>query len=91
MAKYKGHAPFSALNASWVEAFQLTNRFALLPAIYGRVLIGRDIPYPYTNALGGNYFGRFISQQMPFAGIDNIEIMKNSVVVGGLNVSTDSV
>ena len=86
MAKYKGHAPFSALNASWVEAFQLTNRFALLPAIYGRVLIGRDIPYPYTNALGGNYFGRFISQQMPFAGIDNIEIMKNSVVVGGLKL-----
>lgn len=86
LAKYKGHAPFSALNASWTEAFQITNRIALLPSIYGRVLIGRDIPYPYTNALGGNYFGRFISQQMPFAGIDNIEIMKNSVVVGALKL-----
>lgn len=86
LAKYKGHAPFSALSISWSEAFQLTNRIALLPSVYGRVLIGRDIPYPYTNALGGDYFGRFISQQMPFAGIDNIEIMKNSVVVGALKL-----
>lgn len=86
LAKYKGHAPFSALNASWMEAFSITKRFALLPAVYGRVLIGKDIPYPYTNALGGNYFGRFLSQQMPFAGIDNIEIMDNSVVVGALKI-----
>lgn len=86
LAKYKGHAPFSALSASWMEAFQITNRIALLPAVYGRVLIGKDIPYPYTNALGGSYFGRYLSQQMPFAGIDYIEIMNNSVVVGALKI-----
>lgn len=86
LAEYKGHAPFSALNASWVEAFSISNRFALIPAVYGRVLIGKDIPYPYINSLGGNYFGRFISQQLPFAGIDNIEIMGNSLVVGALKI-----
>lgn len=86
LAKYKGHAPFSALSASWIEAFSITNRIALLPAVYGRVLIGRDVPYPYINALGGKYFGRFLAQQMPFAGIDNIEIMDNSVLVGSLKI-----
>ena len=86
LTQYNDHAPFSALNASWTEAFQVTNRFALLPSIYGRVLIGRDVPYPYLNALGGNYFGRFLPQQMPFAGIDNLEFTDNSIVVAALKL-----
>lgn len=86
LTQYRDHAPFSALSASWAEAFQITNRFALLPSIYGRVLIGRDVPYPYFNALGGNYFGRFVAQQMPFAGINNMELTENSIVVTALKL-----
>lgn len=86
LTQYKDNAPFSALNASWTEAFEITNRFALIPSLYGRVLIGREIPYPYLNALGGNYFGRFLPQQMPFAGIIHTELSENSVVVGALQL-----
>lgn len=56
------------------SAFLLTNRFALLPSVYGRVLIGKEIPYPYTNALGGYTYGRYAPQQLPFVGINNIEM-----------------
>lgn len=86
LAQYKGHAPFSALFTSWSSAFSVTNRFTLIPAIYGRVLIGKDIPFPLWNSLGGDIFGRFMPQQLPFAGITDIEMMDNSVAVAGIKL-----
>lgn len=83
---YKGHAPFSALSASWESVFRLTNRFSILPGIYGRVLIGKDIPYAYENALGGESFGRYFPQQLPFTGMYNVEMTKNSVTIASLKL-----
>ena len=82
----KGHAPFSALAASWAGVFSLTDRFALIPSLYGRVLIGKNIPYPYLNAMGGENFGHYLPQQLPFAGITNLEIVDNSVLVTSLKL-----
>ncbi|MBP6064629.1 patatin-like phospholipase family protein [Bacteroides sp.] len=81
---YNGDTPFSAISASWESAFSLSNRFVLLPSVYGRVLIGNDIPYPYSNALGGYTFGRYVPQQLPFVGINHIELSKKSVVITSL-------
>ena len=86
LAQYKEHAPFSAIAASWASVLSVSNRFALIPTLYGRVLTGKDVPYPFLNALGGDTFGRFVPQQLPFAGITNIEMTDNSVVVGGLKL-----
>ena len=85
-ARYNGHAPFSALSASWESVFSISNRLTLIPALYGRVLIGQEIPYAYENALGGDVFGRFLPQQLPFAGIYNIELTHNSVAVASLKL-----
>lgn len=85
-AKYRDHAPFSALNASWESVFSVTNRFAILPSVYGRILIGQDIPYAFENALGGDVFGRYITQQLPFAGVNNIELTERSIIVSGLKL-----
>ncbi|MCC8172406.1 MAG: patatin-like phospholipase family protein [Parabacteroides sp.] len=81
MATYDGHTPFSALNASYGIAVPLTERLALLPTLYGRVLIGHYVANPYLNAVGGTYFGRYLPQQIPFAGINNVELLGNSVMV----------
>lgn len=86
LVSYNGHAPFSAISASWESAFSLTNRFALIPSIYGRVLVGKEIPYPYANALGGYTFGRYMPQQLPFVGIGNIEMTQKSIVVTSLKL-----
>lgn len=86
LVQYKERAPFSAATVSWNSVFSVSNRFALIPALYGRVLIGKDVPYPFLNALGGDTFGRFLPQQLPFAGINNIEMTDNAVVVAGLKL-----
>lgn len=85
-AQYDGHSPFSAINASWVGAYSANSRFTFLPAIYGRVLIGDYVAYPFLNFIGGNYFGKFLTQQLPFAGINHVELMDNSVVIAELKL-----
>lgn len=80
-ATYEGHTPFSSLAASYALAVPLTRRFTLLPAIYGRVLIGHYVANPYLNAIGGTYFGKYLPQQIPFAGINNVELIDNSAMV----------
>lgn len=81
MTEYEGHSPFSAVSASYGMAVPLNQRFTLLPAIYGRVLIGRYVANPYVNVIGGTYFGKYLPQQVPFAGINHIEMIDNSVMV----------
>lgn len=86
MARYEGHSPFSAVNASWRSVFSLNSRFAVLPSVYGRVLIGRGVSGFYGNTIGGDVAARYLLQQLPFAGIHNIESMKKSLLIGGLKL-----
>ena len=86
MVNYDGHAPFSALSADFEPTVRLTRRVYLLPALYGRVLIGRDIAIPYLNYVGGEVAGRYMNQQLPFYGIHNLQVFDNSVVVGRLQL-----
>ncbi|WP_279104064.1 patatin-like phospholipase family protein [Bacteroides acidifaciens] len=81
MAQYNDHAPFSALSASWASVIPVTRRFSVIPSIYGRILIGRDFPYPLQNAIGGDVPGFYIPQQLPFAGVTNLELMDNTIMI----------
>ncbi len=84
MAQYNEPAPFSALSASWASVIPATRRFSIIPSIYGRVLIGKGIPYPLKNAIGGEVYGFYIPQQLPFAGVTNMELMENSIIITSL-------
>ena len=84
MAQYNDHAPFSALNASWANVIPVTRRFSVIPSIYGRILIGRDFPYPLQNAIGGDVPGFYIPQQLPFAGVTNLELMDNTIMIASI-------
>ena len=84
MAQYNEQAPFSALSASWASVIPATRRFSIIPLIYGRVLIGKGIPYPLKNAIGGEVYGFYIPQQLPFAGVTNMELMENSIIITSL-------
>lgn len=83
---YDGGAPFSAVTLDLQTVVPITRRVKLLPSIYGRVLIGNTIPYPYLNYMGGTLEGRYIDHQLPFTGIRDVETFKNSVVAGKLNL-----
>lgn len=84
MVSFKDHAPFSSISVNFEPTIRLTNRVYLLPAIYGRVLIGNDVPFPYLNCMGGEVPGRYMSQQLPFYGIHNLQLFDNSLLVGRL-------
>ena len=84
MAQYNEQAPFSALSASWASVIPATRRFSIIPSIDGRVLIGKGIPYPLKNAIGGEVYGFYIPQQLPFAGVTNMELMENSIIITSL-------
>lgn len=82
--KVHNHAPFMSMQYKLTGALTLNNRVAVIPSIYGRTLIGMEPTYPYFNALGGTLPSRYVAQQMPFVGIQHIELFDNSVMVGAL-------
>ena len=83
---YKGHTFFSALKLSSLSVLPLTSHLSLLPSIDGRVLIGKDPAYPFLNVVGGDMPERYLPQQLPFAGINRMEIFDNSVAIVRLNL-----
>ena len=82
---YKDGTPFSALSWHAMTVLPLTSRLSLLPAFYGRVLIGNNLASPCMNCVGGTSFGKYVRQQLPFAGINHVEVFENSVVVARLH------
>lgn len=71
--EYNHNIGFSELSASWQMSFKLTPRLTFQPLFYGRMLFGADIPMIRQNAIGGQWFGHYLEQQMPFAGVHHFE------------------
>lgn len=55
--------------------------FAFIPSFNARLLFGNDVPVAYFNAMGGSLAGRYVDQQMPFVGINNLSAMKNILTI----------
>ena len=72
------------MSAGFTGVVSLSNRFKMLPSVYGRVLIGNYVPYPYLNYMGGQVEGRYMAQQLPFEGISHIEVFEKSLMVARL-------
>lgn len=86
-AHIRDGSPISALNAFWEIAYSPTKHFTLTPSVYGRILWGHDIPFVYGNAIGGEYFGKYLAQQLPFAGLGHIQTVDKAVVIAGLKLT----
>ena len=74
----------SEVSADWRMSFPLGSRLTLQPMLFGRMLFGTIIPPVLGNAIGGDWFGHYIEQQMPFAGIGNIEYVSHHFVAAQL-------
>lgn len=61
------------LSASWRKSFALSRSFVFQPMLYGRLLFGPYVPYVFSNLIGGDNFGHYVEQQMPFAGLGHLE------------------
>lgn len=78
--QYKNHSPFIAISAVASGAFPIAKHLTLLPALYGRVIDGYDIPYFYNNSLGGEFPAKYFPQQLPFSGIGKVEMTEDAIV-----------
>ena len=84
--KYNERTPFSGVLGIFEGVVPITNRFSILPSLHGRVLIGRDIPFPKMNIMGGDSMERYLPYQLPFAGTTRVELMDNSLLIGGIKL-----
>ena len=72
------------VNANWCISFALTKRFTLQPMLYGRLLFGDVVPAVFGNTVGGEWFGHYVEQQMPFAGIGHLEYLNRHFMAAQL-------
>ena len=77
-------AGMSDVSADWRMSFTMGSRFTLQPMLYGRLLFGSYVPAVFGNTIGGEWFGHYIEQQMPFAGIGNMEYARQQFVAAQL-------
>ena len=81
---YNDHIGFSAADAVFRTSIPLGSRLAVQPSLFGRLLFGTDIHRVQGNLIGGNFFGRYLAQQMPFPGIGHAEVAENAFVAAQL-------
>ena len=82
-SKLDGSLGTSEVYSSWRKSFTAGN-FTLQPLLYGRLLFGTTIPEFFGNYIGGDWFGHYVEQQMPFAGIGNVEYTDRHFVAAQL-------
>jgi len=77
-------AGMSDVSANWRMSFSIGPRFTFQPMLYGRLLFGAVTPAVFGNTIGTEWFGHYIEQQMPFAGIGNMEYVDHQFVAAQL-------
>ena len=82
--KLEGKPGMSDVNANWRMSFALSEHFTVQPMVYGRLLFGSVVPIVFANVMGGEWFGHYLEQQMPFAGVGYVEYTRPFVVAAQL-------
>ena len=85
-ARWKGHAGMSEVTAQWRLTVPLSRTTHLQPMVYGRLMFGKDVPATAANMMGGNRFGIYYPQQLPFAGFGHCHVMDSKLLVAGFKL-----
>ena len=56
------------------------SKLSLQPMLYGRALYCDDVPFVLSNVIGGEWYGHYFDEQMPFAGVGNVELAWDKMV-----------
>lgn len=83
---HENNSPFATLKLNMMGAIQFSNRITMLPALFYRSVIGDEKYLPYINYAGGSEYGRYISQQIPFIGINYADMFESNIMVGRIDL-----
>lgn len=93
--KMNGQTGTTEISAMWRKAFALTDKFSIQPMIYGRLLHGKQTPLIMSNVIGGEWFGQYLEQQIPFAGVGHVEFQWDKIIAtqiqGQFSLTTSSI
>jgi len=64
--------------------FPLTRKLALQAMVNGRLLYFDDVPFVLSNIMGGEWYGHGFQQQIPFAGVGNMELAWDKIYTAQL-------
>lgn len=82
----KGQIGVNDILVHWRTNITPLPRITLQPMLYTRLLIGGDVPLGYRNAVGSEWFGQQVEQQLPFAGIGNLEYLNRYIAAAQLQL-----
>ena len=86
MVTYGSNSPVSVFQTHWSGYFSPNRVFTIMPSVYGRIVGKNTQSLAISNFVGGNVPGRYIEQQIPFTGINHIEISPDAILAGMLGV-----
>lgn len=81
---YENKEMFPILSAFWEGAFRVTNRFTILPWVGGRTILNKTYSFASANMMGGDTPGRYVSQQLPFVGINYMQLAGSKLFTAGV-------
>ncbi len=65
-------------------SFPFNRHFSLQPMLYCRMLYGHEVPFVMSNMMGGEWFGHYVEQQIPFAGVGYMELSWDKIFAAQL-------
>lgn len=84
--QYRGNNPVQEVSGVWRVAVRLNSHLTMQPVVYGRIVWGMETPWCLGNFIGGDFYGHYVDQQLPFPGVGCIEPVDNAIVAAGLNL-----
>ena len=65
-------------------SFPFNRHFSLQTMLYCRMLYGHEVPFVMSNMMGGEWFGHYVEQQIPFAGVGYMELSWDKIFAAQL-------
>lgn len=83
---FKLKMPFAAVNLHLADVFSIGRRFSSTITFRNRTLLGSEVPFAFMNVMGGYVKGRYMEQQMPFAGFNYVSPFKKILSIADVDM-----
>ena len=81
---FDGNIGINDISAHWRINLSPTQRLTLQPMLYTRLVLSDTVPWAFSNAVGGEWFGHVVEQQLPLSGLGHMEPAAPCVVAAQL-------